>query len=232
MSDAEDVYKITTLAKHFSIVTNFSSQLVCAGDSRDAGFDCYGFQTWPRIVSWMLPEVAVYNQGIGGSVIGTNGGPTGETFMYGNANSQIDALYTSGRLNLLNVAAGINDQSGGLTGHGVYGELTNYFNVLTNPWSKQPTTIEDYYANDSNPSTSASNLNYLLRTVPSSYWSNICDSGAYSPYITNFNASLNNTLNYTDGWLHETNGPLAGYNILGIMHAQSVNWQRKVGFFQ
>jgi hypothetical protein len=216
--------QVAELAALNGVITNFTKQAVCRGDSITAGVDTtllqsYPFQLWER-----YPEVKWYNLGIGGLKIGPSG--NADT-MYVMDPTFVDSLYDPGlEQNWLLFFGGANDiNSDGIAGTTCYGRLTNYVAARksSHPWTVVVSTIHPSVQD----SVRKAEYNSCIRTNAGG-WDNYADPGYLSPVETRLN-NFNNTNYFYSDQLHLIN---AGQSVLADHLGQVINVpHRTTGFF-
>lgn len=215
---------INFLAGSFRVQTNYIVKAVCRGDSITAGVGSTNLETWPWQLYEQLPEVMIYNYGLGSLKIGTNG--SGDA--YTADTTVIDGRFEAGKTNILFLKIGVNDvdATSGAIG---YQRLTNYYaaRIAAHPWKIIVGTI----ANNGVAPTAVTNFCNLVRANNNSWWntnSAVSDSGANSPVEQRLNNATD--LNYflNDG-LHLIN---PGYTVVKEHFEQFLNVpHRGLGFF-
>ena len=218
--------QVAELAALYGVLTNYTKQVVCRGDSITAGFGSSMLQSYPFQLCERYPEIEWHNQGIISMYIGTNGDSGGT--MYDIDTNFVDTLY-DGRLqqNWLFFLGGVNDIRSGVSAPATYGRLTNYVAArkMARPWTVVVSTIQAINDDSINPVIAA--YNSCIRTNIGN-WDGMVDPGYNSPIETRLNNALNTNYYYSDG-LHLVN---AGYQVLVQHFEQKINVpHRTTGFF-
>ncbi len=215
--------QVAELAALHGVLTNYTRQVVCRGDSIPAGVDTTLLQSFPFQLWQRYPEIRWYNQGVGGLLIGTNGG-TGQ--MFNVDGTFVDLLYDASlEQNWLFFWGGVNDMGQGLAGAATYGRLTNYVAArkAAHPWQVIVSTVQSRSGHDAQHAE----LNSCVRTNAGG-WDAFVDPGLNSPIETRLNNSANTNYFYTDQ-LHLIN---AGQSVIADHFGQTVNVpHRATGFF-
>lgn len=219
--------QVSELSALFGVLTNYTKQAVCRGDSITEGVDSTLLQSYPFQLCERYPEIEWRNQGIGGLKIGTNG--VAGT-MYAIDGNFVDPLY-DGTLqqNWLLFFGGVNDMnSDGLTGAATCGRLTNYVAArkAAHPWKVIACTVQATIQSSGHPEKNAQ-YNSCIRTNAGG-WDGFVDPGLNSPVETRLNDYSNTNYFDSDG-LHLIN---AGYGVFADHLGQVVNVpHRTTGFF-
>jgi lysophospholipase L1-like esterase len=224
--------QVAELAALYGVLTNYTKQVVCRGDSITAGVGSGMLQSYPFQLSQRYPELEWHNQGIGSIFIGTNGDSGGT--MFDTDTNFVDTLYDGNlQQNWLFFLGGLND-IGGLYPNGTnlaaavtFGRLTNYLAArkAVRPWTVVVSTVQGIANNDAR---NAANIAYnsCIRTLPGN-WDYLVDPGINSPIESRLNNPYNLNIYWVDG-LHLTN---AGYEVLVEHFQQKINVpHRTTGF--
>jgi lysophospholipase L1-like esterase len=218
--------QVAELALSYSLVTNFNKQAVCGGDSITEGVGSTMLQSFPFQLWQRYPEIAWHNQGIGGRLIGTNGGASDT--MYAVDSNFVDPLYDESlQQNWLFVFGGPNDIANGVSALGTYGRLTNYVAArkATHSWNVVVSTLQA--RNSTSLSQSNAIFNACIRANAGG-WDNYVDPGLNSPIETRLNNYADTNYFSSDG-LHLNNG---GYGVMADHFGQIVNVPRRTtGYF-
>jgi len=219
--------QVAELSALYGVLTNYTKQAVCRGDSITEGVDSTMLQNYPFQLCARYPEIKWRNQGIGSLKIGTNGEAGTMYVLDGNF---VDPLY-DGTLqqNWLLFFGGVNDMnSDNLTGAATYGRLTNYVAArkAAHPWTFIACTVHATSQASGHPEKNAQ-YNAYIRTNAGG-WDRYVDPGLNSPVETRLNDYTNTNYYYSDG-LHLIN---AGYAVFADHFGQIVNVpHRTTGFF-
>lgn len=215
--------QVAELSAAHGILTNYSQQVVCRGDSITAGVDTtllqsYPFQLWER-----YPEIKWFNFGVGGLKIGPSGN---NDTMYIMDTNFVDSVYDPKlEQNWLFFWGGVNDiNSDGTSGLATYGRLTNYVAArkAAHPWKVIVSTVQPSVQDV----VKKAEFNGLIRTNGGN-WDGFIDPGYQSPVETRLNSFTNYTYFYTDQ-LHLTN---AGAGVVADHYSQVINVpHRTTGF--
>jgi lysophospholipase L1-like esterase len=219
--------QVAELAALYGVLTNYTKQVVCRGDSITAGIGSSMLQSYPFQLCERYPEIEWHNQGVSGLYIGTNGDSGGT--MYDIDTNFVDTLY-DGKLqqNWLFFFGGVNDIGSGLSGAVTFGRLTNYVAArhAVRPWTIIVSTVQAV-ANDSARNSRNADYNSCIRTNIGN-WDGMVDPGLNSLIETRLNNPYDTNYFYTDG-LHLVN---AGYQVLAQHFGQKINVpHRTTGFF-
>lgn len=215
---------VSYLAQEHGVVTNFTRSVVCRGDSITAGFRALNHESWPRQIYQQCPELLVYNYGVGGAKIGTNG--DAGNFLYPNDPHAFDALFRPWMRNFLFVKAGVNDIDLDLVGGAVtWLRMTNHIqNMLAvRSWNVAVGTI----ANNNLQPAAISNYNALLRTSRPADWLGVADAGFGSPHDRRL-YDPTDTAYFSTDLLHLNSG---GYRAHKEHFMQFVNVHRRQSAF-
>lgn len=217
--------QVAELASLYGVLTNYTKQVVCRGDSIIEGQGSTLLQTLPFQLWERYPEILWRNQGIGSTLIGTNGDSNGS--MYQTDGNFVDPLYDpSLQQNWIFFFGGVNDMGAGVSATSAFGRLTNYIAArkAAHPWKFYPTTVQARTAAALNQSNMV--FNACIRTNVAN-WAGFIDPGLNSPIETRLNNPTNLTYYFTDG-LHLTN---AGYGVFADHFGQIINVpHRSTGF--
>ncbi len=222
-SAAQQDAQVAELAARYGVLTNYTKQVVCRGDSIPAGVDATRLESFPFQLWERYPEIEWHNQGVGGLLIGTNG-LTGQ--MYDVDPNFVDLLYDSTKQeNWLFFFAGVNDLSQGVSGRATYDRLTNYVAArkAAYPWQVVVSTVHA----TQNHTLSNADFNACLRTNAGN-WERLVDPGLNSPIEARLNDWTDTNYFYSDG-LHLIN---AGQTVLAEHFGQIINVpHRTTGYF-
>jgi lysophospholipase L1-like esterase len=213
--------QVAELSQLCGVITNFNKKAVCGGDSIVEGVGSTMLQSFPFQLWQRYPEIAWHNQGIGGRLIGTNGGPNDT--MYAVDSYFVDPLYDESlQQNWLFVFGGPNDIANGASAVGTYGRLTNYVAArkANHSWNVVVSTIQARNSTTLNESNAV--FNACIRTYPGG-WDGYVDPGLNSPVETRLNNYADTNYFSPDG-LHLNN---AGYGVLADHFGQIVNVPRR-----
>jgi lysophospholipase L1-like esterase len=219
--------QVSELSVLYGVLTNYTKQAVCRGDSITEGVDSTMLQNYPFQLCERYPEIKWRNQGIGGLKIGTNADAGTMYVIDGNF---VDPLY-DGTLqqNWLLFFGGVNDMnSDNLTGALTYGRLTNYVAArkAARPWTVIVSTVQATIQSSGHPEKNAQ-YNSCIRTNAGG-WDGYVDPGLNSPIETRLDDYTNTNYFDSDG-LHLIN---AGYAVFADHFGQIVNVpHRTTGFF-
>ena len=207
---------VNWLAWRYQINTNFARQVVCRGDSLTAGVASSNLMSYPFQLMQQLPEVRVFNFGVGGLKIGTNGF-SGTMFTLDQP--RLDPIYDHRLANTLFIKAGINDINvDGMNGDRTFGRLTNYLSSRTQAWRVVVNTLA---ANAINP-TAITNYNNNIRASGLLH----VDSGVGS---RDGRLSVpSDTTYYSSDGLHLTAN---GYKVIKEAFQFQINQHRRGAFF-
>jgi lysophospholipase L1-like esterase len=172
-TSAERAQITAALVSRHNILTNYSKLAVCTGDSTVEGVGVSSVKCFSWDLAERVPEIAIYNYGVGSRYIQTNG--ASGNVMYGQDSTKIDPLFNSSlKRNWEIVQAGINDiNSGGLSGQNTYGRMTNYCaqRLAAHPWEIAVCTLASHSSTGEN-----TNYNDALRTQTQN-WTRLVDYG-------------------------------------------------------
>jgi hypothetical protein len=221
--------QVAELARLYNVLTNYTRQVVCRGDSIMEGIDSTNLQNCPFQLSERYPEIAWHNQGIGGTYIGNS---NISDSMYAVDGHFVDALYdTNLQQNYLFFFGGANDvRSGGVSPIDTYTRLTNYVAArkAAHPWRVVSSTIHAIYG----ITNISASYNDCIRTNGGP-WDRLVDPGMNSPIETRLNNPTDTNYYFYPGvsgdqGIHLIN---AGYGVLATHFGQAIDVQhRSTGF--
>jgi lysophospholipase L1-like esterase len=218
--------QVSELASLYGVMTNYTKQAVCRGDSIVEGVASTMLQSFPFQLWQRYPEILWRNQGIGSKLIGTNGGANDT--MYAVDGNFVDPLYDESlQQNWLLFFGGPNDIANGISATSTYGRLTNYVAARKAAcgWNVVVCTVQA--RNDSSLILSNAIYNACIRTNAGG-WDAYVDPGLNSPIETRLNNPLDTNYFSPDG-LHLNN---AGYGVMADHFGQIVNVpHRTTGYF-
>jgi len=206
-SDQQIQTNVNALAGFYSVVTNYTAQACCVGDSITVGIGSTNLQSWPYQLYESCTNVLFYNWGVGGITIGINGDIPGTTmYSYG---LNVDLLLSGSLTNWILIKAGINDMNSGVDPISTFGRRTNYVQArLTAGWNKVAIGTLASEAPGVGPA-GVSNYNYFIRSYTLPTNTVIADAGLNSTNETRLNDPGNTTYYYDT--LHLVN---AGYAVI------------------
>lgn len=218
--------QVAELSAQHGVLTNYTQQAVCRGDSITAGVDCtllqsYPFQLWER-----YPEIKWFNVGIGGMKIGPSGN---NDTMYVMDPNFVDTLFDPALdQNWLFFWGGVNDiNSDGINGQTAFNRLTNYVAArkAAHPWRVVVSTVQPSIQD----SVKKGEFNACIRTNASTAnYDGYVDPGYQSPIETRLNSFTDTNYFFTDQ-LHLIN---AGQGVIADHIGQVINVpHRTTGFF-